>query len=107
MEEKGQPHLKIFKMQCLVGEFVTEATGSSKKDAKRHAAELMLAKLKGLPPVPAKVILTTANRYSFVEGAPVHENRRPNKLPVPIQIHWIEKLKSPIKITDFELMTYT
>ena len=59
MEEKGQPHLKIFKLQCIVGDFITEAEGPSKKDAKRNAAELMLPNLKGLPPVPPKVCWRT------------------------------------------------
>lgn len=56
LEERGQPHLKIFKIQCIVGEFTTEAEGPSKKDAKRRAAELILPKLKELPPVAAKVV---------------------------------------------------
>lgn len=57
IEERGQPHLKIFKLQCVVGEFATEAEGPSKKDAKRRAAEIMLPKLKELPPVAAKVVM--------------------------------------------------
>ncbi|XP_054749976.2 double-stranded RNA-binding protein Staufen homolog 2-like [Lytechinus pictus] len=57
LEERGQPHLKVFKLQCTVGEFVTEAEGPSKKDAKRKAAELMLPKLKELPPVANKVVV--------------------------------------------------
>lgn len=48
--------MKIFKLQCTVGEYNTEAEGPSKKDAKRKAAELMLPKLKELPPVAAKVL---------------------------------------------------
>ena len=39
-------------------------------------------------------------QFSFVEGAPFHENcknRWTNKLPVPIHIHWVEKLKVPYK----------
>ncbi|XP_071507205.1 double-stranded RNA-binding protein Staufen homolog 2-like [Diadema antillarum] len=55
LEESGQPHLKIFKIQCCVGDFLTEAEGSSKKAAKRRAAELMIPKLKALPAVPTKV----------------------------------------------------
>ncbi|XP_030829941.1 double-stranded RNA-binding protein Staufen homolog 2 isoform X2 [Strongylocentrotus purpuratus] len=57
LDERGQPHLKIFKLQCTVGEFNTESEGPSKKDAKRKAAELMLPKLKELPPVAAKVVI--------------------------------------------------
>ena len=42
-------------------------------------------------------ILATANTVSVVEGAPFHENCREKKLLVPIQIHWVEKLKVPYK----------
>ena len=48
--------------------------------------------------------------FSFVEGAPFHEKwQKPwtNKLQVPIQIHWVEKLKVPYKWQyAFELIIY-
>ena len=37
--------------RCIVGDFVTEGDGNGKKTSKTRAAELMLEKLKELPPV--------------------------------------------------------
>ncbi|XP_038051600.1 double-stranded RNA-binding protein Staufen homolog 2-like isoform X3 [Patiria miniata] len=51
-EEKGPPHLKNFKVECIVGEYKTEGTGNSKKNAKRKAAELMIKNLQMLPTMP-------------------------------------------------------
>ena len=50
-EEQGPPHMKNFKVQCCVGEFVTIGEGNSKKNAKRKAAEAMMASLRTLPAV--------------------------------------------------------
>ena len=41
--------MKVFVTKCIVGEFITEAEGNSKKVSKKRAAELMLDKLKKLP----------------------------------------------------------
>ncbi|XP_022106889.1 double-stranded RNA-binding protein Staufen homolog 2-like isoform X2 [Acanthaster planci] len=51
-EEKGPPHLKSFKVECKVGEYMTEGSGNSKKNAKRKAAELMIKNLQMLPTMP-------------------------------------------------------
>ena len=37
--------------RCIVGDYVTEGDGNGKKTSKTHAAELMIEKLKELPPV--------------------------------------------------------
>lgn len=52
IRESGPPHMKNFVTQCLVGNFKTEAEGSSKKLSKKRAAELMLQELRNLPVLP-------------------------------------------------------
>ena len=42
---------KILFFRCIVGDFITEGDGNGKKTSKTRAAELMLDKLKELPPV--------------------------------------------------------
>jgi double-stranded RNA-binding protein Staufen len=49
--ETGPPHMRTFLTRCIVGDFVTEGDGNGKKTSKTRAAELMLEKLKELPPV--------------------------------------------------------
>ena len=51
-EEKGPPHLKNFKVECIVGEYKTDGAGNSKKNAKRKAAESMVKNLRMLPSLP-------------------------------------------------------
>ncbi|KAL5014604.1 hypothetical protein ScPMuIL_008874 [Solemya velum] len=51
IRESGPPHMKTFITRCVVGQMVTEAEGNSKKLSKKRAAELMLEKLKELPPL--------------------------------------------------------
>ena len=43
------PHCGFYR--CTVGEFVTEGEGNGKKTSKARAAELMLEKLRELPPL--------------------------------------------------------
>lgn len=52
IRESGPPHMKNFVTQCLVGNFKTEAEGSSKKLSKKRAAEMMLQELRNLPSLP-------------------------------------------------------
>ena len=54
--ESGPPHMKTFVTCCKVGDYVTEAEGNSKKVSKKKAAEMMLEKLKELPPLPPSVV---------------------------------------------------
>jgi dsRNA-specific ribonuclease len=50
--ETGPPHLRTFLTRCLVGkDFATEGEGNGKKTSKNKAAELMLDKLRQLPPL--------------------------------------------------------
>jgi len=56
VRETGPPHMRTFITKCIVGEFVTEGEGNGKKVSKKRAAELMLDKLKQLPPVASCVV---------------------------------------------------
>uniref|UniRef100_H3A0M6 Protein activator of interferon induced protein kinase EIF2AK2 n=1 Tax=Latimeria chalumnae TaxID=7897 RepID=H3A0M6_LATCH len=49
-QESGPPHKREFTITCKVEKFEESGTGTSKKIAKRAAAEKMIAKLKALPP---------------------------------------------------------
>ncbi|XP_052762983.1 double-stranded RNA-binding protein Staufen homolog isoform X2 [Mya arenaria] len=55
VRESGPPHMKTFVTQCIVGSFVTEAEGNSKKLSKKRGAELMLKELKTLPTLPPNI----------------------------------------------------
>lgn len=57
MRETGPAHMKSFVTRCTVNDIVTEGTGHSKKASKKKAAELMLEKLKELPPLPAVTLV--------------------------------------------------
>merc|ERR1719391_1167582 len=54
--ETGPPHMRTFITKCIVGNFVTEGEGNGKKVSKKRAAELMLDKLKQLPPVASALV---------------------------------------------------
>lgn len=56
VRETGPPHMRTFITKCIVGDFVTEGEGNGKKVSKKRAAELMLDKLKQLPPVASALI---------------------------------------------------
>ncbi|CAB4064440.1 STAU [Lepeophtheirus salmonis] len=49
--ESGPPHMKTFITRCSMGEFSTEGHGEAKRASKKRSAELMLEKLKTLPPL--------------------------------------------------------
>jgi len=51
VRETGPPHMRMFVTRCTVGEFICEGEGNGKKVSKKRAAELMLKKLRELPPV--------------------------------------------------------
>merc|ERR1719282_51358 len=51
VREAGPPHMRTFITKCIVGDFLTEGEGNGKKVSKKRAAELMLDRLKQLPPV--------------------------------------------------------
>ncbi|KAM3917121.1 interferon-inducible double-stranded RNA-dependent protein kinase activator A isoform 2-T2 [Leptodactylus fuscus] len=48
-QEAGPPHKREFTMSCRVESFVETGSGTSKKVAKKIAAEKLLAKLKSIP----------------------------------------------------------
>ena len=48
--------MRSFLTKCIVGEFLTEGDGNGKKVSKKRAAELMLDKLKQLPPVVSALV---------------------------------------------------
>jgi len=56
VRETGPPHMRTFITKCIVGDFVTEGEGNGKKVSKKRAAELMLDKLKQLPPVASALM---------------------------------------------------
>jgi len=56
VRETGPPHMRTFITKCIVGDFVTEGEGNGKKVSKKRAAELMLDKLKQLPPVASALV---------------------------------------------------
>lgn len=56
IRESGPPHMKNFVTRCTVGDIETEAEGNSKKFSKKKAAEMMLEKLKDLPPLPPSAL---------------------------------------------------
>ncbi|CAN2389835.1 positive regulation by virus of viral protein levels in host cell [Pristimantis euphronides] len=51
-KESGPPHMKSFITKVLVGEFVGEGEGKSKKVSKKNSAIAVLEALKKLPPLP-------------------------------------------------------
>lgn len=51
-KESGPPHMKSFITKVLVGEFVGDGEGKSKKVSKKNAAMAVLEELKKLPPLP-------------------------------------------------------
>ncbi|XP_026681754.1 double-stranded RNA-binding protein Staufen homolog [Diaphorina citri] len=51
VEEKGQPHMRMYYTRCTVGNLVTMGEGNGKKISKGKAAELMLEELSRLPEV--------------------------------------------------------
>lgn len=51
-KESGPPHMKSFITKVLVGEFVGDGEGKSKKVSKKNAAIAVLEELKKLPPLP-------------------------------------------------------
>ncbi|KAM8946197.1 double-stranded RNA-binding protein Staufen homolog 1 isoform 2-T2 [Pelodytes ibericus] len=51
-KESGPPHMKSFVTKVLVGEFLGEGEGKSKKISKKNAATAVLEELRKLPPLP-------------------------------------------------------
>ncbi|XP_063916240.1 double-stranded RNA-binding protein Staufen homolog isoform X1 [Zophobas morio] len=49
ISETGKSHKKVFVTQCIMGDFITEGEGFSKKESKKTAAEKMLKYLSHLP----------------------------------------------------------
>ncbi|XP_041431526.1 double-stranded RNA-binding protein Staufen homolog 1 isoform X2 [Xenopus laevis] len=51
-KETGPPHMKSFLTKVIVGEFLGEGEGKSKKISKKNAAIAVLEELRKLPPLP-------------------------------------------------------
>ncbi|XP_012827228.2 double-stranded RNA-binding protein Staufen homolog 1 isoform X3 [Xenopus tropicalis] len=51
-KETGPPHMKSFVTKVIVGEFLGEGEGKSKKISKKNAAISVLEELRKLPPLP-------------------------------------------------------
>merc|ERR1719189_655916 len=113
IREAGPPHMRSFLTKCIVGEFLTEGDGNGKKVSKKRAAELMLDKLKQLPPVvsalvpkPRKMMTTKKKSRNLIKlentegpgpgvvaGA---ESQSINPISRLIQIQQARKEKEPV-----------
>jgi len=56
VKESGPPHMRMFITRCTVGDMVCDGEGNGKKISKKRGAELMLQKLRALPPVASAVL---------------------------------------------------
>ena len=77
VREAGPPHMRTFITKCIVGDFLTEGEGNGKKVSKKRAAELMLDRLKQLPPVasaqmmkPRKVVTGKKKSRNLIKAEP-------------------------------------
>merc|ERR1719422_1590144 len=77
VREAGPPHMGTFITKCIVGDFLTEGEGNGKKVSKKRAAELMLDRLKQLPPVasaqmmkPRKVVTGKKKSRNLIKAEP-------------------------------------
>merc|ERR1712012_857952 len=77
VREAGPPHMRTFITKCIVGDFLTEGEGNGKKGSKKRAAELMLDRLKQLPPVasaqmmkPRKVVTGKKKSRNLIKAEP-------------------------------------
>lgn len=104
IHESGPPHQKIFVTRCVVGNFKTEAEGSSKKLSKKHAAELMLTELNSLStslltsprPKNKSVVFKKKNRNFVKKAEPSCDIVGMNPISRLIQIQQTQKKKEPI-----------
>ena len=105
--------MRSFLTKCIVGEFLTEGDGNGKKVSKKRAAELMLDKLKQLPPVvsalvpkPRKMVTTKKKSRNLIkveskEGgvglvAGLDAGQSINPISRLIQIQQAKKEKEPV-----------
>jgi len=115
IREAGPPHMRSFLTKCIVGEFLTEGDGNGKKVSKKRAAELMLDKLKQLPPVvsalvpkPRKMVTTKKKSRNLIKlenkeggGSGVvagAESQSINPISRLIQIQQARKEKEPVYV---------
>lgn len=61
-EETGKSHQKEFTIQCTLGKFVTLGNGKSKREAKKDAAEKMLANLPHFPEISLEKEFNSLNK---------------------------------------------
>lgn len=59
-QECGPPHKREFTMSCRMENFVESGSGTSKKIAKRIAAEKLIAKLQSLPPTCPEIAVKSS-----------------------------------------------
>ena len=107
--------MRSFITKCIVGEFLTEGEGNGKKVSKKRAAELMLDKLKQLPPVasalvpkPRKMVTTKKKSRNLIkvdskEGsvgsvAGLESCQSINPISRLIQIQQAKKEKEPVYV---------
>jgi len=62
VRETGPPHMRTFVTKCIVGDFETEGEGNGKKISKKAAAEVMLDRLRQLPPAASAMTGTPRTR---------------------------------------------
>jgi len=115
VREAGPPHMRSFITKCIVGEFLTEGEGNGKKVSKKRAAELMLDKLKQLPPVasamvpkPRKMVTTKKKSRNLIKVdnkdgsvgsvAGLESCQSINPISRLIQIQQAKKEKEPVYV---------
>ncbi|XP_043931206.1 interferon-inducible double-stranded RNA-dependent protein kinase activator A isoform X2 [Protopterus annectens] len=68
-QETGPPHKREFTMSCRVENFVESGSGTSKKIAKRIAAEKLIAKLQSLPPNFPEVVKRSSCTWDLLKNS--------------------------------------
>ncbi|XP_023326146.1 double-stranded RNA-binding protein Staufen homolog 2 isoform X2 [Eurytemora carolleeae] len=106
VRENGPPHMRMFLTKCSVGDLYAEAEGNGKKVSKKRAAEMMLSKLKQLPPVasitqpkPRKQTMTKKKSRNLIKeenDETADSKQTVNPISRLIQIQQAKKEKEPV-----------
>uniref|UniRef100_A0A3B3VPE0 Staufen double-stranded RNA binding protein 1 n=1 Tax=Poecilia latipinna TaxID=48699 RepID=A0A3B3VPE0_9TELE len=97
LKEEGPPHMKSFVVRVVVGEFVGEGEGKSKKIAKKLAAAAVLVELKRLPHIPSvekKLPRIKKKTKSIIKTSPEY-GQGMNPISRLAQIQQAKKEKEP------------
>uniref|UniRef100_A0A3B5LLS3 Staufen double-stranded RNA binding protein 1 n=1 Tax=Xiphophorus couchianus TaxID=32473 RepID=A0A3B5LLS3_9TELE len=97
LKEEGPPHMKSFLVRVIVGEFVGEGEGKSKKIAKKLAAAAALVELKRLPHIPSvekKLPRIKKKTKSIIKTSPEY-GQGMNPISRLAQIQQAKKEKEP------------